>query len=153
MRHHTLVVERRAFCLATATGHMQFTFNAESQNINIKYRSHFCSGKYRICEVNIFLLMPNNFRWKTLIHPCEGTLMRKVFRTEDATYSRGKIRLIEGNAKCRHLKKLAFKGTLRQVFVCLRPRTQYPYPPLTHCIPVYIILIHTQRGGGGGGKT
>ncbi len=27
-----------------------------------------------------------------------------------------KIRLIEGNAKCRHLKKLTFKGTLRQVF-------------------------------------
>jgi hypothetical protein len=32
-----------------------------------------------------------------------------------------KIRLIEGNAKCRHLKKLICKGTLRQVFICLRP--------------------------------
>jgi hypothetical protein len=28
---------------------------------------------------------------------------------------RRKIRLIEGNAKCRHLKKLTCKGTLRQV--------------------------------------
>ncbi len=37
---------------------------------------------------------------------------------------RRKIRLIEGNAKCRHLKKLTCKGTLRQVFICLRP------PPL-----------------------
>jgi hypothetical protein len=29
---------------------------------------------------------------------------------------RRKIRLIENNAKCRHRKKLACKGTLRQVF-------------------------------------
>jgi hypothetical protein len=29
---------------------------------------------------------------------------------------RRKIRLIENNAKCRYLKKLACKGTLRQVF-------------------------------------
>ncbi len=45
---------------------------------------------------------------------------------------RRKIRLIEGNAKCRHLKKLTCKVTLRQLFICLRLRT--PYPPLTHCI-------------------
>ncbi len=30
----------------------------------------------------------------------------------------------KGNAKCRHLKKFTCKGTLRQVFICLRP------PPL-----------------------
>jgi hypothetical protein len=35
-----------------------------------------------------------------------------------------KIRLIESNAKCRHLKKVTWKGTLRQLFICLRP------PPL-----------------------
>ncbi len=35
-----------------------------------------------------------------------------------------KIRLIESNGKCRYLKKLTCKGTLRQVFICLRP------PPL-----------------------
>ncbi len=33
------------------------------------------------------------------------------------------IRLIEGNAKCRHLKTLTSKGTLRHVFICLRLRT------------------------------
>jgi hypothetical protein len=32
-----------------------------------------------------------------------------------------KIRLIESNAKCRYLKKLACKMILRQVFICLRP--------------------------------
>jgi hypothetical protein len=33
--------------------------------------------------------------------------------------SRRKIRLMESNAKCRHLIKLTCKVTLRQVFICL----------------------------------
>ncbi len=37
-------------------------------------------------------------------------------------YMRGKIRLIEGNEKYRHPKKLSYNGTLQQVFICLRPR-------------------------------
>ncbi len=53
---------------------------------------------------------------------------------------RRKIRLIEGKAKC-HLTKLACKGTLRQVFICLRPRTLYPPPP-------YTIYLFTQGRGG-----
>jgi hypothetical protein len=49
---------------------------------------------------------------------------------------RGKIRLIEGNAKYRHLKKLTCKGTSSR---CLKPRTPYPsHPGLT-----LSILIHT----------
>ncbi len=63
------------------------------------------------------------------------------------TFMGRKIRLIEGNAKCRHLKKLTCKGTSRQVFICLRPRT--PYFPLTHCIRVYSIRIHTGKWGWG----
>ncbi len=55
---------------------------------------------------------------------------------------RRKIRLIEDKAKCRHVKKLTWKGTLRQVFICLRPRT-----PLIHCLRVYSLLIHTGKGG------
>jgi hypothetical protein len=43
-------------------------------------------------------------------------------------------------------KQLTCKETLRQVFICLRP--QIPYPPLTHCICVYSILIHTGKGRG-----
>ncbi len=38
---------------------------------------------------------------------------------------RRKIRLREGNAKCRHLNKLTCKGILRHVFFCLRPKTPY----------------------------
>jgi hypothetical protein len=67
------------------------------------------------------------------------------------TYYRRKIRLIEGNVKCRHLKNLYKKGDLRLVLICPRPRN--PYPLLTHfmyCIlvHVYSILIHTGKGGG-----
>jgi hypothetical protein len=49
---------------------------------------------------------------------------------ENVEKERRKIRLIEGNAKCRHLNKLTCKGTWRQVFICLRSRTHTP--PLTH---------------------
>ncbi len=37
------------------------------------------------------------------------------------------IRLIESNAKCRHLKKFTCIGTLRQVFICLRHPTLLGY--------------------------
>jgi hypothetical protein len=60
--------------------------------------------------------------------------------------NRRKARLTKHNAKCRHLKKLTCKVTLRHVFNCLRPRAPYPPPP-KHCIRVYRILIYT--GGGG----
>ncbi len=60
-----------------------------------------------------------------------------------------KIRLIECKSKCRHLKKFTCKGTLRQVFIWLRPRTPIPSTPYS-LYNVYRILIHT--GGGGGGE-
>jgi hypothetical protein len=39
---------------------------------------------------------------------------------------------MKGMQKYRHLTKFSWKGTLRQVFICLRPRTTYPpqSPPL-----------------------
>ncbi len=37
------------------------------------------------------------------------------------TSVRRKIRLIDSKAKCRHPKNVTCKGTLRQVFICLRP--------------------------------
>ncbi len=55
-----------------------------------------------------------------------------------------KIRLIEGYAKCRHLKKLTFKGTLRQVFICLRPITS---DPPTHYVCVQVYLFTQGREG------
>jgi hypothetical protein len=49
-------------------------------------------------------------------------------------------------------KKLTCKGTLRQVFICLRPRTPYPPPPL-HTVYVSKVCVHilfTQVRGWGG---
>ncbi len=63
---------------------------------------------------------------------------------------RRKIRLLEGNAKYRHLKKLTCKVTLRQVFICLRPRTPCP-PPILHTVYMYTVYLFTQgrrRGRG-----
>ncbi len=61
-------------------------------------------------------------------------LGRYADRNFGITDNRWKIKLIEGNAKCRHLKKLTCKETLWQVFICLRPRTQNP--PLSHTVYV-----------------
>ncbi len=60
-----------------------------------------------------------------------------------------KIRLIEGNAKCRHLKKLACKGTLQQVFLCLKARTPIPPPPYTMYLCIQYIYSHRKGGSGG----
>ncbi len=37
--------------------------------------------------------------------------------------ARRKMRLMESNAKCRHLKKMTCKGTLQKVFICLKPHS------------------------------
>jgi hypothetical protein len=60
--------------------------------------------------------------------------------------SRRKRRLMEDDAKCRHLKKLTCTETLRQVFICLMSRTPYPIPPYTGA--QYTVLILTGKGGG-----
>ncbi len=68
-----------------------------------------------------------------------------MFLSVQALYR--KIRLIEGNVKCRHLKKLTCKGTLRQLFICVRPKPPpRPPPPLYTCIQ----YIYSQREGGRG---
>ena len=64
-------------------------------------------------------------------------------------HERRKIRLIEGNAKCRHLKKVTSKGTLRQVFICLRPRTAYPPSPLHTVYCTRTVHLFTQGRGEG----
>jgi len=62
---------------------------------------------------------------------------------------RRKIRPIEDNAKCRHQRKLNWEGTLRQVFICLRPRTP-PNPPYTLYTCVQYTYSHREGGRGGG---
>jgi hypothetical protein len=63
-------------------------------------------------------------------------------------YIRRKIRLIEGNAKCRHLRKLTCKGTLRQgVFIC--PKAQNPIPYLPNTLFACILYTYSHREEGG----
>jgi hypothetical protein len=64
------------------------------------------------------------------------------------TPERRKVRVIEDNGTCRHLKNLICKGTLRQVFICLPPRTPYPSAPYTLYRTVYTVNLFTQGGGG-----
>ncbi len=63
-------------------------------------------------------------------------------------YDQGLINyIVDTKAKCRHLKQLICKGTLRQVFICLRsPPLLGPHSPRPlHTLYVYCtcILIHT----------
>jgi hypothetical protein len=64
------------------------------------------------------------------------------------------IRLLEDNTNFRHLNKLTFKGTLRQVFICLRPGTPYPHIPPLHTVYVmqYTVYLFTQERDEGGGE-
>jgi hypothetical protein len=47
-------------------------------------------------------------------------------------------------------KKLTCKGTLRQVLICLRPRT--PYPPPLHHVYVYAVYTYSHREWGEVGR-
>ncbi len=61
------------------------------------------------------------------------------------------IHYIDTNAKCRYLKKFTYKGTLRQVFICLRPPPLlWPHTP-PHTVFAYTVYLFT-RGRGGGGR-
>jgi hypothetical protein len=51
---------------------------------------------------------------------------------------------MEGNA----LKKFTCKGSLRQVFICLTPRTPYPPPPYTRYTCIQYAYSHREGGGG-----
>jgi hypothetical protein len=64
-----------------------------------------------------------------------------------------KIRLIECNAKCRYLKKLICKGTLRQMFYLPEapspPMTPYSASPYTLYTCIQYFYSHREVGEGG----
>jgi hypothetical protein len=88
-----------------------------------------------------------------VFNPKRKALPMEVKAGGGGDQDRRQIKLIESNVKCRYLKKFTSKGTLRQVFYLsepLRPPApppMTPYPPLTHCVRVYSILIYTGKGG------
>ncbi len=66
---------------------------------------------------------------------------------------RRKIRLIESNAKCRYLKKLTCKRTLRQVFYLSEASLSSNDPilsPPPYTLYTYILYTYSHREGGGG---
>ncbi len=78
------------------------------------------------------------------VTPFKASIPASLGEKKEDSHYRRKTRLIEGNAKCRrHLKKLTCKGTLRQVFICLRPRFPQtpPLPPYTLYNIVYTYII------------
>ncbi len=70
-----------------------------------------------------------------------GIGFTKCHPANKAYWLRRKIRLIEGNAKCRHLKNWSYKGNLRQVFICLKS------PPfLDFCLGWSSNLVGSESG-------
>ncbi len=59
----------------------------------------------------------------------QGFQNQKLFQRKPIPWSHGLINYTDTNAKYRHLKKFAYKGTSRQVFVCLisPPYTLFTY--------------------------
>ncbi len=90
------------------------------------------------------LICQDLYRWWFLVKCSEGKpslilcdCLFKCFNIFISYYSRRKIRLIKKQCKTSsRLNILTNKGTLRQVFMCLRPWPPIPLP-LTHCIRVY----------------
>ncbi len=78
-------------------------------------------GPFWLTFVRVYLGYHFAFRWHWSL---------STIRTKERLFAtRRKMRLIEGNVKSRH-NKMTCKGTLRQVFICLRPRTPHAPPPL-----------------------
>ncbi len=73
-------------------------------------------------------------------------VLRRAAQGARLAFYRRKIRLIESNAKCRYLKILTCKGTLRQVFYLSEvPSSLIDDPILPPLHTVSSILIHTGK--------
>jgi hypothetical protein len=95
--------------------------------------------------------------WSTVVYAHSHVVSSPCVHIQFPVLSqRRRTRLIESNAKCRHLRKLTCKGTLQQVFICLRPRTPYlpprPYTLYTCIHTESYSLIHQRKGGREGGE-
>jgi hypothetical protein len=75
-------------------------------------------------------------------------LLEHAWQRHGALQSRRrKILLRESSANCRYLKKLTCKGTLRRLFICLRP-PPLPWPPPLHTVYMCIQYTYSHMEGG-----
>jgi hypothetical protein len=77
---------------------------------------------YEYVDKYLIMIIPTNSDIER--NPCIDVLLGKTFLYLKVNYYHGLINYMNTKAKCRHLQKLTSKGTLQQVFICLRP------PPL-----------------------
>jgi hypothetical protein len=62
-------------------------------------------------------------QWGKIVSTCFRVDCKRGSESQHCA-QRKKIRLVEGNSKCRHLNKFTSKGTFQHVFICLRPITR-----------------------------
>ncbi len=103
-RYHMSHVEPLKSTLCT------FTVYTTSKNFSL-HKVH-CSNVFLHVQACItvyrsYIIICTSWEYNVAIH-LHGQSIPEYHR---------QIRLIEGNAKCRHLKKLTCKGTLRQLFI------------------------------------
>jgi hypothetical protein len=111
------------------------------------------NSHYRIFLQKFSLLTLSTFFWCTSKENPERLHVRsslQVLFLVMVSLCRRKIILRECNAKCRYLKKLTCKGTLRQVFYLSEApyASLTPYSPL-HTVYLYTVYLFTQGRGGG----
>ncbi len=121
-----------------------FTLRNYTGKESQEFKSMHCCCVVQYCEME-----PEFYR--TRMSRCIGDRALQKYDNLVASQilQRRKIRVIEGNAKCRHPKKLTCKVTFRPVFICLRPRTPTPPPPYTLYI-TFIRYAYSHREGGRG---
>ncbi len=81
----------------------------------------------RCCHTNSTLFIfayPPPSTHHHLTNRVDGLPIGGILFSTWESYTHRKIGLIEAIAKCRHPIKLTLKGTLRQVFICLRPHRE-----------------------------
>jgi hypothetical protein len=127
------------------TGLLEDIFSLVARDLEVDFWEAKVKGQKRPVETIVEDdLIPTTVLEKEAAAPAVSSAMILFL----VTVQRRKIRLIECKAKCRYLKKLTCKGTLRQVFTLPEasspPMTPYSSPYTL----LYSILIHTGKGGG-----